>query len=205
MTDSLLWRYVTEEQVLDLGLHHTAELIREYLEQIFSFPPSPLFTRSTPMPKNLLLDMYMHLYAFIKQNEFPSEKASTLLGLLHSLVLRDMLLLGEKDLRSTPTISSSFNRFQALILQHSVERPPMSMGIFTASDVNLIVEYITNSYYRHFHLYQSIFIPHTHLSIIQVSCMEINRIKPLPPLQLAIQHQVSPQQNTPSESSHAAS
>ncbi|OQR98485.1 dihydrolipoyllysine-residue acetyltransferase component of pyruvate dehydrogenase complex [Achlya hypogyna] len=186
MTDCLLWRYVSEDQVLDLGLIHDPGALREYLGNLFAFPPSPLFMRKAPAPVQVVVDMYMHLYAFAKQHELGPAKMSTLLAIVHSLVLIDLFLAGQKDLRALPTLQGSFKRFQALLLCHSVERPPVSTGIFAAPDVTRIVDYVTHTYYRHFHLYQSIFLPQTHLSIVQVACMDIAPMKPLPPLQAAI-------------------
>ncbi|KDO31492.1 hypothetical protein SPRG_19551 [Saprolegnia parasitica CBS 223.65] len=169
MTDCLRWRYLSEDHVLDLGLIHEPAQLRDYLANVFTFPPSPLFTRKAPAPLHLVVDMYMYLYAFTKQHEFSAERTSTVLAIVHSLVLTDLFLHGEKDLRALPTLPGSFGRFQAMLLRHSVERPPMSTGIFDATDVTRIVDYVTHTYYRHFHLYQSIFLPQTHLWLAWMS------------------------------------
>lgn len=49
-----------------------------------------------------------------------------------------------------------------------------SVGIFTREEVAVIVDYVTNSYYRHFQLYKCIYTPYYHVHLVQ---REINDIQ----------------------------
>ena len=41
----------------------------------------------------------------------------------------------------------------------SVQRPPFSIDLFGANEVRKIVEYVINTYFRHFKLYKYAFTP----------------------------------------------
>jgi hypothetical protein len=175
MTDNLLWRVVTEKHVAELDLLHETESCKKYLLEMFVFPRFPMKsdepsnTKTAAPPIALLMDLYMYLYAFSKEQEYTPEKISVLLAIMHRLVVTDLF---EADRRNSPwTLTESFKQFQSLLLRHSVERPPISAGIFETADVSAIVDYITHSYYRHFNLYQSVFVPQYHQSIFQVLCI----------------------------------
>ncbi|CEG47676.1 uncharacterized protein PHALS_04823 [Plasmopara halstedii] len=75
--------------------------------------------------------------------------------------------------RSNVSISC-FEKFQSTLLTHSVNRSPNSVGIFCREEVDKIVDYVTDSYYRHFELYKCIFTPYNHFHLIQ---REINDIE----------------------------
>jgi len=50
------------------------------------------------------------------------------------------------------TVKASFGLFKELVLAHSVERPPRTTKIFDVEDVAKVVEYMLNSYFRHYSL-----------------------------------------------------
>ncbi|KAL8004211.1 putative flagellar C1a complex subunit C1a-32 [Plasmopara halstedii] len=75
---------------------------------------------------------------------------------------------------SSTTLTESFEKFQSTLLTHSVNRSPNSVGIFCREEVDKIVDYVTDSYYRHFELYKCIFTPYNHFHLIQ---REINDIE----------------------------
>ncbi|CAE7358407.1 Ccdc189 [Symbiodinium natans] len=80
---------------------------------------------------------------------FPPEKTSTLLSIM-KIVLEDAVRL-----RLNP--DDAFGLFQDWLLKHAVERPPRSVGIFSFDDVTSIVEYVANSFFRHYRLYMYAF------------------------------------------------
>jgi len=47
-----------------------------------------------------------------------------------------------------------------------MQRPPFSIDLFGANDVRKIVEYVINTYFRHFKLYKYAFTPKVHHSVI---------------------------------------
>jgi hypothetical protein len=48
----------------------------------------------------------------------------------------------------------SFAFFKQLLLRHSVQRPPYSVGLFSFQELKAITEWMMDSYYRHYKLYQ---------------------------------------------------
>lgn len=48
----------------------------------------------------------------------------------------------------------SFEFFKELLLRHSVQRPPFSVGLFSFQEMKAITEWMMDSYYRHYKLYQ---------------------------------------------------
>ena len=55
------------------------------------------------------------------------------------------------------SLNHSFTYFKSLLVGHSVDRPPWSVQVFSLEDVKLITEYVTNTYYRHYKLYNYAF------------------------------------------------
>lgn len=54
-------------------------------------------------------------------------------------------------------IERSFALFKSLMLSHSVQRPPYSIGLFTFPEYRAILEWGLDTYYRHYKLYQYAF------------------------------------------------
>jgi hypothetical protein len=52
------------------------------------------------------------------------------------------------------TLERSFEFFKELLLRHSVQRPPFSVGLFSFQEMKAITEWMMDSYYRHYKLYQ---------------------------------------------------
>jgi len=98
----------------------------------------------------------------MKESGFSLLKVSTLFSIVKKVIERDLSLCG-----CTNELQSSFKLFKMLILQHSVSRPPISTGIFAQTDVEMITEYMTNDYYRHFNLYKYIFTRREQVKLIQ--------------------------------------
>lgn len=55
------------------------------------------------------------------------------------------------------TVKRSFYQFKEWMLQHSVQRPPFSVGVFSLEEMKLIVDWMLESYYRHYKLYMYAF------------------------------------------------
>ena len=75
------------------------------------------------------------------------------------------------------SMEKSYARFEELLLKHSVERPPYSVGTFNREDVAAIVEHATNHYFRQFKLYKYIFTPKLMTTIKQVGCEGLEVVK----------------------------
>ena len=48
----------------------------------------------------------------------------------------------------------SFNNFKELLLRHSVQRPPHSLGKFNLDDVKKIDAFVLDNFYRHYQMYK---------------------------------------------------
>ena len=75
------------------------------------------------------------------------------MSIMNDVFLRDEKSQGEEEM------SISFDYFKGMLLKHSIERPPKSMGIFSSDPVamNEILDYALTSYFRQFKLYKYIF------------------------------------------------
>merc|ERR1712025_1476676 len=65
------------------------------------------------------------------------------------------------------SVDNSFAFFQTRILRHAVERSPHSIYVFSRDDVLAIIEFITDTYYRNFRLYRSIFTKKESMVLLQ--------------------------------------
>lgn len=52
------------------------------------------------------------------------------------------------------SITESFTLFKQLLIEHAVHRPPFSTEIFNTQDAQLISNYLFNTYYKHYKMYQ---------------------------------------------------
>jgi len=62
----------------------------------------------------------------------------------------------------------AFTYFRDLLLQHSVERPPYSIGLFTFQEVQGITDFASTGYFRHFMLYKFAFTRKTEMEFATV-------------------------------------
>eukprot|EP00930_Biecheleria_cincta_P082222 TRINITY_DN71996_c0_g1_i1.p1 TRINITY_DN71996_c0_g1~~TRINITY_DN71996_c0_g1_i1.p1 ORF type:complete len:303 (-),score=83.15 TRINITY_DN71996_c0_g1_i1:303-1142(-) len=100
----------------------------------------------------ILIDMHYHNYDFCISSDFPAEKTSTFLSIMKIVV--------EDAVRLRLPASDAFKLFEDLLMKHSVERPPFSVGIFSFDDVKSLVEYATHTFFRHYKLYMHSFMTH---------------------------------------------
>lgn len=63
-----------------------------------------------------------------------------------------------------------------------------SVGLFSPDQVEAIVDFITHTYFRHFHLYKSIYTPFLHQHLVQEHISDVQRPTPAPRLSEAIMH-----------------
>ncbi|CAM9380516.1 unnamed protein product, partial [Phaeothamnion confervicola] len=100
--------------------------------------------------EEVVLDFHFYNYAFCKERGFNALKTSTFLSIAKEIFDKDMA-------SSVQSMELSFLRFKELLLTHSVQRPPWSIGVFGAGDVRDVVDYSLTSYFRHFGLYKALF------------------------------------------------
>ncbi len=97
----------------------------------------------------VLVEFYINLLRFARERAFTPIKLSTLFSLFHRAhtELVDGFL----------TLEKTWAYFRALLLAHSVQRPPYSVAIFTVAEAELITQYALDNYFRHFSLFRRIF------------------------------------------------
>ena len=98
----------------------------------------------------ILVDFYFHHYAYCKAQAFSARQTCSMLSIAQHVFRSDM------D-NATSSAESSFSAFEKLILRHAVERPPVSMQVFSEEQALGVVDHFLNSYFRHFRLYKYIF------------------------------------------------
>lgn len=105
-------------------------------------------------------------------------------------------------------MGASFAEFKELVLTHAVERSPKSALIFEVQRIHReqpekappqtalsqgddsarIVEFMLNSYFRHFNLYRYIFSRKLNMTLVQTSIHTVESPPPARPLAEAVPH-----------------
>jgi len=99
---------------------------------------------------SILLDYYSFVVHFCRKNNFTGEKASCFLSVakrVHDASVEQVL-----------TMENSLAMLKDLLLKHSVHRPPYSVGVFTLKELQQVTEYMANTYYKHYNLYQFVYV-----------------------------------------------
>lgn len=134
---------------------------------------------------NILLDLHVHT---LQQAQTWQLRDDAMAGLLS--IVQDA---HNRSVEERLTIEHSFAHFKDAMLAHSVHRPPFSTGLFTFQQMQLIIEWMLGSYYRHYKLYQYAFTNRVTLSFTSYHPSDLVEQPPVvPPLQEAIteeQHQ----------------
>ena len=113
-----------------------------------------------PSNKRLLieLDLFYYLIRFTKSNNFNYQQVSTIFSIVRSV---------HKMAISTPcnNLKDTIEEFYRLLLHHSANRPPYSIGVFTTDQVKLITDYVLNTYFKHFKFYKYVYTKRVQLDI----------------------------------------
>ena len=140
------WKYLNEDQVALLESSLDEIKIKELLRGFFNI-------NYAEEKKNVIAtDYHFYNYAFCKERAFDARRTSTLMAIMYEIFYRDSLTTGIDKSRQ-----SSYKYFEELVLKHSVELPPESIQLFRDVDVNAIMDYAVESYYKQFNLFSYIF------------------------------------------------
>jgi hypothetical protein len=140
MVPSLLWADLTLAHLERLDQTSDDAGVRSVLLELC------LSDAEHPQRQDVLLQFFANLLNFARQHGFSAEKISTLFSLMkrtHSDMVDAHL-----------TAENCYELFKTLLLAHSVQRPPYSVGIFTLGEVKLITAYARDNYFRHFKLFR---------------------------------------------------
>lgn len=182
---SLLWCDLTPEHVDKLANANTIQEREEILASIFS-----LHDYKENYKSIILMELYIQTLNFSFKSDFSPAKTSTFFSILKLVHYHAI---------STPGINldSLFGLFKSLLVNHSVPRPPYSVLVFSLQDVQLITDYVTNTYFRHVKLYLYIF---TKKRVLHIQNVSVNIETPfsLPPLSEATMLPPAENQEPPS-------
>lgn len=157
---TLLWAELSREQLQAIraltpfNFEGVAKLLIEYLGMTDIFAPSSPGERVGPSNREYaqaeaLLKFYVMNLRFAVESGMSDEKASTLFSVLKLAHFTSM----ERSLPAT----QSQEEMQSLLLIHAVEHPPYSIGVFSPEDLRRILDFATDTYYRHYRLYRCLF------------------------------------------------
>lgn len=105
---------------------------------------------------DIVLDLYYYTLQFGIERAFTADKLSVLFSIMKATFLESM--------KEFLPAKASFNYFRDLLLQHSVQRPPFSVGLFALQDVTAITEFASRSFFRHYLLYKYCFTKKTEMA-----------------------------------------
>ncbi|XP_073346290.1 cilia- and flagella-associated protein 119 [Pagrus major] len=108
--------------------------------------------------RGVLLELYVQAVLFCRERSFKKEQTSAILSIIKSVHEANV----ETPLNN---IEQCFKYCKELLLCHSVRRPPFSINLFSSEEVTGILNYLFNSYMRHYKLYKYIFTPQVKLDL----------------------------------------
>ena len=164
MTEFLLWKTFSKEQLAALQEEYevsaqSAATFKSNLGKVLGHGGEGE-TAEMARRNAIIIDFHFYNIAFAKRAGFTQEKVSTFCSIMQTLLETDM---GAKF----RTVDESFAELKGMLLRHSVQRPPWSIGIFSKDDVKSIVDFVANGYIRHFKLYRYCLSPRPELTLTQ--------------------------------------
>eukprot|EP00201_Polytomella_parva_P018872 CAMPEP_0175072598 /NCGR_PEP_ID=MMETSP0052_2-20121109/20011_1 /TAXON_ID=51329 ORGANISM="Polytomella parva, Strain SAG 63-3" /NCGR_SAMPLE_ID=MMETSP0052_2 /ASSEMBLY_ACC=CAM_ASM_000194 /LENGTH=283 /DNA_ID=CAMNT_0016340145 /DNA_START=65 /DNA_END=916 /DNA_ORIENTATION=+ len=175
MAKSYVWKDLSEQKLGNIRHPHPKKGFtgRDLLAQYNDI-------RDVKDPRNEIhLDLYVHTLQFGQSLQFDAAKLSGLFSIVKDVHLR--------SIREQLAIESSFSIFKSLILQHSVHRPPFSIGLFSYTEMRRIMDWMLDSYYKHYKLYQYAYTNRISLSTTTIHPLDTVELPFLtPPLEDAM-------------------
>lgn len=152
-----LYTKLNQNQTKGLKKAGTNQAERRVLAEIFNLKTIVNVTPNESPSKTELLKLDFHYinYNFCKRNHYSNEKVSTMLAIF-DFVFNRML---EKQLKP----ENGLKLLKDLLGNHSIQRPPYQIFIFTEQEVGEIVQFAMTTFLRHFSLYEFAFKPRVEL------------------------------------------
>ncbi|CAM9956977.1 unnamed protein product [Lampetra fluviatilis] len=148
-----LWADLTVNNMDLLEQAVTAHQLRETLSDVLGLRQHMDEERT-----KVELDLYFYTVQFAREHNFNKEQTSA----LFTIVKRTHEVCTETPLGN---LEQCFSYFRELVLCHAVRRPPFSIDLFNAEEVKLIIDYVVNTYFRHYKLYKYVFTPTVRLDL----------------------------------------
>mmetsp|Transcript_27697 Transcript_27697/g.54098 ORF Transcript_27697/g.54098 Transcript_27697/m.54098 type:complete len:268 (+) Transcript_27697:87-890(+) len=149
MARQLTWKHLSVEQVEEYLQLTDAPSRLSFLTAVSELPADPELAAIT-------LDMYHYTMQFAQRRGFTADKVSV----LYSMVKETHEAAMAKFLPAR----KAFEHFRELLLLHSVQRPPFSVGLFTMGDAKAITDFLSAGYLRHYMLYKYAFTSKTEMT-----------------------------------------
>jgi len=158
MAQSLAWGDLTEEQLGEIGDAGSIAGKKSLIASIFGLEQEVIDEdHPEDYRKSILLDFYFGVLQHLKEADLSAEKASTFFSIIKAT--RSM------SVEERLTLERSFAYFKGLMMRHSVQRPPYSVGIFTLPEVQKLTEWALEFYYKQYKLHQYTFTERITLSV----------------------------------------
>ncbi|KAF0977921.1 hypothetical protein FDP41_003243 [Naegleria fowleri] len=146
----MLWQDITADQIQSiLSNVSSVEDLKQNMNEVLDL--YELYPNLSVKQYQILSDLLMYTIMFCMRNRFTLEKISALFTIVKEI---------HKDTSNNDiSLYDSFVHFKQLVTKYSVHRPPFSIEVFHVDDVKKISEYIYNTFYRHYKMYQYVFCP----------------------------------------------
>lgn len=148
MSRQLTWKYLSVEQVEEYLLLVDAPTRLAFLRAASVLPDDPELAAIT-------LDLYHYTMQFARRKGFTADKVSALYSIAKET--------HDSSMANFWPARRSFEHFKELLLMHSVQRPPYSIGLFALSDARAITDFFSAGYFRHYMLYKYAFTRKTEM------------------------------------------
>eukprot|EP00163_Fabomonas_tropica_P002289 TRINITY_DN1171_c1_g1_i1.p1 TRINITY_DN1171_c1_g1~~TRINITY_DN1171_c1_g1_i1.p1 ORF type:complete len:364 (+),score=116.57 TRINITY_DN1171_c1_g1_i1:240-1331(+) len=188
MAQSVLWRHLSSDDWSTLkGASFQPALIRQtcVTGKLGRAPPAQTGAAVDPnaalheSQDDVLTDLAYYTLKFANQHQYSAEKASTFFSIV--------MCTHEEATERNLFMEEAFHYFKDLLMRHSIQRPPFSVQILSFQDVHDITQYMTETYFRHYRMYQYAF---TRRTVKDVTTQEIAFDEPRadhwPPLSTAV-------------------
>jgi len=103
--------------------------------------------------EKIIVDFCFYNMQFCMEHSFAPDKLSTFFSIgfeLHDAAMKNFWPL-----------PYAFQKLKESVARHSVQRPPWSIGVFSADDADAIMAHMAGTYFRHYMLYKFAFTKRT--------------------------------------------
>ncbi|WIA37628.1 hypothetical protein OEZ86_014529 [Tetradesmus obliquus] len=186
MARFLSWEHLSREQIVAIraapkqpGAPTARHLLQQYLSEQLG---------EDQLRNNIVLDLFSYTLQQGQAWGFDDEWLSCLFGIIkevHTASVAQQL-----------TIERSFAFFKDTLINHSIQRPPFSTGVFSQAEMRSILDWVLDTYYRHYKLYQYAFTSRVTMSVSTYHPTSLVETAPLllPPLAEALTEEQHKQQ-----------
>ena len=127
---------------------------------------------------DILIDFFVKIVHFCRQNSFSARLLSTLWSIAYEV---HTLVVLNKD-----TLKSSYGLFMSLMLIHSTRSPPYATKVFEPNQKTMVENFFSISYYQQYKMYLHVFIRVPLLTVTSVLPSKLlNLSQPSQPIPLS--------------------